>query len=750
MDGPLPQGWIDRQEALQQQILSRERELGMRPVLPAFAGHVPGELKNLYPEAAITDITHWGGFPEQYMPHFLAPTDTLYARIQREFLEAQTRRYGTDHIYGFDLFNEVDAPSWDPETLAAIGREAYASVSAVDPEAQWLQMGWMFYYDRRHWTPENVKAYLQAVPQGKVMILDYFTENTPVWPLTESFYGQPYIFCFLGNFGGNIQLVGPFRGESARLQECLENGGDNLQGLGCTLEGFSLNQWMYEYVLGRAWDTGVADEDWLRILDRRHHSPEGLWQHLADSVYSKGEYSDAGIICGRPRMERRRFTPDFDPKAKVNAQLVQAWKRLLDNPVDNDTWRRDAVMLGAQALCNRFALLRDAFAGAYRAGDRTAAERMAGEMRALMADVAALAACDPQFRLDRWLNAAESFADTPEERAYYRHNAWLLITIWGEEAEPLNDYASRLWAGLVQAYYAPRWNLFMDTVLQCMDTDTPYDEELFNRECRALEERLAAQAAPVKDPPTGNVLELGRKAYEKYFARELSVISYNVGVFSKYEQDSLPEVAELIGRSGASLVALNELDSCNRRHNEYQLARLAEELGGWDYHFASAFPFAGGAYGNGVVSREPILSRYSVPLPQADGSEPRSVAVVETARCVFASVHLDYTGDEAQLVQATVLNDWFQAHYAGCAKPVLLCGDFNALPESPVMGLLEPYWQRLSGIRPTHSTDDPSVCIDYILAFKGAAPVSALAECVLTEGTEQLSDHFPISVRLIY
>lgn len=39
--GPLPQSWLDGQLKLQQQITARERELNMRPVLPAFAGHVP-------------------------------------------------------------------------------------------------------------------------------------------------------------------------------------------------------------------------------------------------------------------------------------------------------------------------------------------------------------------------------------------------------------------------------------------------------------------------------------------------------------------------------------------------------------------------------------------------------------------------------------------------------------------------------------------------------------------------------------
>lgn len=39
--GPLPMSWIDGQLVLQHKILNRMRQLGMIPVLPGFAGHVP-------------------------------------------------------------------------------------------------------------------------------------------------------------------------------------------------------------------------------------------------------------------------------------------------------------------------------------------------------------------------------------------------------------------------------------------------------------------------------------------------------------------------------------------------------------------------------------------------------------------------------------------------------------------------------------------------------------------------------------
>jgi alpha-N-acetylglucosaminidase len=48
--------WINGQSALQKKILERARALNMKPVLPAFAGHVPKALKNKFPNAKITSL----------------------------------------------------------------------------------------------------------------------------------------------------------------------------------------------------------------------------------------------------------------------------------------------------------------------------------------------------------------------------------------------------------------------------------------------------------------------------------------------------------------------------------------------------------------------------------------------------------------------------------------------------------------------------------------------------------------------
>lgn len=78
--GPLPKEWLDGQVVLQQKILARERALNMRPVLPAFAGHVPKQLTELFPKADIKRLDPWDGFQEECQTYFLNSEDPLYAK----------------------------------------------------------------------------------------------------------------------------------------------------------------------------------------------------------------------------------------------------------------------------------------------------------------------------------------------------------------------------------------------------------------------------------------------------------------------------------------------------------------------------------------------------------------------------------------------------------------------------------------------------------------------------------------------
>ena len=116
----------------------------------------------------------------------------------------------------------------------------------------------------------------------------------------------------------------------------------------------------------------------------------------------------------------------------------------------------------------------------------------------------------------------------------------------------------------------------------------------------------------------------------------LKIVHYNVGVFSKEIENSIPMIAGMMKELDADVISLNELDSCNLRHDTYQLRDFAEEMGGWDYRFVNALPYKGGAYGVGVCSRDRIISSGEIHLDRYDGSETRACCIVETEKYVLA------------------------------------------------------------------------------------------------------------------
>lgn len=231
---------------------------------------------------------------------------------------------------------------------------------------------------------------------------------------------------------------------------------------------------------------------------------------------------------------------------------------------------------------------------------------------------------------------------------------------------------------------------------------------------------------------------------------QLRIVAYNVGAFSKYSEDSTHDIANMMHDAGADAVAVCELDSCNRRHATFQLEEFAEALGDWDFRFGAAMKWSGGAYGTGVVTECEIIDGFDINLPKGDGYEPRVCVVSETSDYVIAAVHLDHSNDTVRLEQIRLITDQLQGRYGRSRKPVFLCGDLNATPDSPTLKQLSEDWTVLSDQAPTFPSDRPRICIDYILALKNRARYKVVDTAVLTEfesaDVAEVSDHLPVFV----
>lgn len=207
--GPLTSNFKLFTSQLQKRIVSALRDLGAAVALPAFAGHVPVAFKRIFPNATLTPVGQWNDFPDDTCcPLLIDPVDPLFQKVGKLFLEKIIEEYGgTNHIYFSDPFNENQPRLATADYLNASSNAIYTTMKSVDDKAVWLLQAWMF-VKNPFWTDDLVKAFLTAVPKGRMLVLDLQSELNPQYNRTNFFHGQPFIWCMLHNFGGTSGMFG--------------------------------------------------------------------------------------------------------------------------------------------------------------------------------------------------------------------------------------------------------------------------------------------------------------------------------------------------------------------------------------------------------------------------------------------------------------------------------------------------------------------------------------------------------------
>lgn len=530
--GPLPKSWMESHEELQKKILARERELGMTPILPAFTGHVPPTFKEHFPEARLRQVNWEGRFDDTYL---LEADDPLFQTIGNRFMEEQIRTFGTDHLYGADTFNEMFPPSEDSTYLDGISKAVYQSMAAVDPEAVWVMQGWLFHDKRDFWKPAQMKAYLGAVPDEHLIVLDLWGEEFPIWDRTEAFYGKPWIWCMLHNFGGRNMLFGnalKLAEEPSRVLADPAKG--QLLGLGAVPEGIEQNPVIYSLLFSHIWrNTAVELDEWFETyLESRYgcrdEAVEKAWDILRKTVYAnEGNYESA--ITARPTFEKHNnwaYTDiPYDP-----VEVIKAWKYLLqaaDRLGENPCYRYDLILVGKQVLANYATIIQQKFGEDYRTKDLPAFTRNSREFMELIDDMDELMGTHEAFLLGKWLEDARSWGKTASEKQLYEKNARDQITLWGGKDAVLHDYASKQWSGLFKGFYKGRWQLFIDEVYDCIKTGRKYDHTASDDRVRSWEWEWVNGQEKYPAVPQGDPVVVSERMFGKYIKKLQQVYDVN-------------------------------------------------------------------------------------------------------------------------------------------------------------------------------------------------------------------------------
>ncbi len=530
LGGPLPQSWRENHKLLQKKILERERALGMTPILQAFSGHVPESLKEIFPEASIHQTGNWSaGFGGTY---FLDPADKLFERIGKLYIEKQTEMFGTDHYYSADCFNEVNPDTDDPEFLTSMSKTVYHSIAAADPQAVWVMQAWFLYYSiDDFWKEPQSKALLGGVPDDKLLILDLYGELHPTWKKKSSFYGKPWIWNVLHNFGGRTSMSGKISDMAAGLNEAMsspEKG--NLSGIGMAMEYFGNNPVIQEYVMDNVWSTPDKDvQEWLSlyVVNRygaKNDVADKAWKGMLETVYNTHKQTGT-FLCERPGFYdpemayRTSPVPDYDQK--VLAQALSDLLQCADKFGNLDTYQFDLVNLTRQVISPLAYSWILELEKAYKNKDLDAFLKVKDQYIGLIKDFDLLLGSRKEYLLGTWIEDAKRWGETDEEKALYEWNARNLITQWGEECtegqyDDLNNYAYKQWAGMFTDYHLVRWTRFFDQVEKAIRNNEEWDRSRFLESSCQWEKSWSHQQNLFPTEPKGDPVELSKDIWDKY------------------------------------------------------------------------------------------------------------------------------------------------------------------------------------------------------------------------------------------
>lgn len=468
-DGPLGEEWNTRQEALCKHVLNRMRQLGMKTVCPAFGGFVPAAFTKHH--SGTTDATGWNWVPQSYRNYRLSPSSAAFVEVGRRFLQKWEQKYGVGKYYLSDSFNEMEIPN-DLGLLTQYGDSIYKSIKSgsQNPDAVWVTQGWTFVYQSGSWGSSKFNALTKHIPDHDFMVLYMSPEYGPskCWERYNGFNNKEWCYTLLPNMGGKTFFTGNLQNYAQNYLTELYNStqkGNNLTGYGMTPEGVENNELLYELITDAGWTPtrGTINLDnWFEQYTQSRYGsyPQALKDYhtvLRNTVYNK--YIDhprfgwqfGGNITGTGNASMA------DDYYKGVEQLFAKADELREHTTPELT--ADLAEIAALYVGGKVEKLGGRIQNAIDLKQTQLADSLIDVLDRLMLDMDRALTIHPKYNLKLWEDQAQALADNSQTKLRNAKNARRIVTVWyGNHTsnEPVQDYAARVWAGLVRDFYRPR------------------------------------------------------------------------------------------------------------------------------------------------------------------------------------------------------------------------------------------------------------------------------------------------------
>lgn len=533
--------WFRRQASLGRKICDRERALGMQPVLPGFSGMVPSNFES-HTGKAVEAVNLWCGFQR---PAILDPTNQEFAAVARRYYKRLHAVLGMSKYYSMDPFHEGGT------IQSGRYREGYRAVydamnDNCGDNTKWVIQQWQ-------WADYQASS-LTAVPTGRLIVLDLFSDGRPAFDHYEGYVPQEAVFCAIPNFGGRSGFMGRLDNMAANYFH-YKNHYPSIRGIGVAPEAIESVPVVYDLLFELPWMNGQPDmTQWLKEYTwcrygKSDEKVQQAWELMRHSALAFGDEGTQGPIedvwAAQPNLQGRPASAWGRTISHVSAtytlarrqMLAEAFRLLLEesDQLGGSNYQYDLIEVGSQVMADyAYTLLQDV-RQAYENGNTARYDTLSSSFLQLILDMDAFKGTHRMFRLGNWTETAREAARevkgavTATPDWFELENARTLITTWGDKAQSeggqLRDYSYRSWQGLLRDYYYPRWQYYFSHRLQAPPAGWFYSEWNWAHETGEPWGASGKGVTGARQPrvlyssqPEGNTVEEARKLCRKYLS----------------------------------------------------------------------------------------------------------------------------------------------------------------------------------------------------------------------------------------
>ena len=486
--------WYARQVKLAKQILEAQRTLGMQPVLPGWSGMVPTNFatKSTGKYATRGNGGNWAG--DFVRPLLLSVNNANYAEIAADYYACLKEVMGESQYYSMDPFHEGGGAGTmeDYEAL-------YAAMEAAKPGSQWVIQQWQ-------WSATQ-KYSLTAVPAGKLIVLDLFSDGSPAFDGYNGYAPQDAVFCAIPNFGGRSGLMG-------RLQNVTDNYFKfkdkyaSIKGIGTAPEAIEQTPVTYDLIYQLPWMNGQKPDvaAWVDNYAVARYGKDNAvvkeaWSLLRQGPLNYGADGIQGPVedvwAARPNLDANKASSWGKTLANAGNVYTPARRQMLidavyklidqedelaleDGSIYKSNYNYDLVEFGGGVMADYAYDLLLGIKAAKNASNTALYEARRDAFLQLILDMDAFRGTNLNFRLGKWTQEARAAAGEVEGATtatpdwYEYNNARTILSTWSSPGTDLNDYSYRSWQGLLKDYYYKRWKYYFDH--DCTDGEYKYFE----------------------------------------------------------------------------------------------------------------------------------------------------------------------------------------------------------------------------------------------------------------------------------